>query len=84
MSFFDPITHGAKADGKVLDTKAIQAAIDEAHANGGGTVLFRSGKTYLSGSLVVKSNVWLHVEQGSLLQASPVRCLFLEWYVEFC
>ena len=72
MSFFDPISHGAEADGRTLDTEGIQAAIDEAYANGGGTVLFRSGRTYISGSLVLKTSVWLHVEQGSLLQHSGV------------
>ena len=72
MSYFDPLQYGAKADGKTLDSKAIQAAIDAAEANGGGTVVFKSGKVYYSGSLVLKSNVFLHVEQGSLLQCSHV------------
>ena len=72
MNMYDPVAHGAQADGKQVDTRPIQAAIDEAYTNGGGTVVFRSGKTYLSGSIVLKTNVWLNVEAGSVLQASGV------------
>ena len=72
MSVYDPISYGAQATSDKVDTRPIQAAVDEAHSNGGGTVLFRSGKTYLSGSIVLKTNVWLHVEAGSILQASGV------------
>ena len=72
MSVYDPISHGAKGDGHAIDTKAIQKAIDVAFDNGGGTVVFKSGKTYMAGSLVLKSNVWLHMEAGSVLQHSGV------------
>ena len=75
MSYFDPIQYGAVADGKNLDTKSIQSAIDAAETNGGGTVLFKAGKVYLSGSLVLKSNVFFYMEQGSLLQCSHVSSL---------
>src|SRR5947209_17935171 len=34
---------GAKGDGKALDTKAVQAAIDTCTAAGGGTVLVPTG-----------------------------------------
>lgn len=77
MSFFDPIEFGAKADGSTSDTRAIQSAVDAAFNNGGGIVLFRSGKTYVSGSLVLKSNVTLHLEQGSLLKCSTVSSSWL-------
>ena len=72
MPTYDPIEFGAKADGKTLDTKAIQAAIDRATNAGGGTVILHPGKLYLSGSLVLKTNVTLHVDAGSVLQCSPV------------
>jgi polygalacturonase len=59
---------GAKADGKSLNTKAIQAAIDAA-AKGGGTVVFPAG-TYLTGAIFVKTNVTLKVDKGVTLLGS--------------
>lgn len=67
---FDIREFGAVGDGTTNDAAAIQAAIDAANANGGGTVLVPAGRTYLSGSLVLKSNVELHVERGATLRAS--------------
>lgn len=61
---------GAAGDAKTNDAIAIQKAIDAANANGGGTVVVPAGATYLSGSLVLKSNVELHVERGATLKAS--------------
>lgn len=64
------IDYGAVGDGKTLDTKAIQTAIDQAHASNGGRVILAAGKTYLSGSLLVRANVELVLEEGSKLLAS--------------
>jgi hypothetical protein len=61
---------GAVGDGFSNDARAIQATIDAAHVNGGGTVLVPAGATFLAGSIVLKSNVELHVERGATLQAS--------------
>jgi polygalacturonase len=61
---------GALGDGVTNDAAAIQAAIDAAHQNGGGTVFVPAGATFLSGSIVLKSNVELNVERGATLQAS--------------
>lgn len=47
-------------DGK-LDTAAIQRAIDETSAHGGGTVVIPSG-VYDVGAITLKSNVNLHLE----------------------
>ena len=44
---------GAAGDGATIDTRAIQAAIDAAAAQGGGTVVLNPG-VYLSGSLFVR------------------------------
>ncbi len=62
--------HGAKADGKTMDTPAIQKAIDECNRNGGGTVYFPSG-IYLSGSIHLKNNITLYLENGATILASP-------------
>jgi hypothetical protein len=60
---------GAVADGQTLNTKAIQKAIDEVSSKGGGTVVFSKG-VYLTGFLVLKSDVTLHIEEGSVLLGS--------------
>ena len=68
---YDVKNYGAKGDGKTLDTPAINKAIEEAAANGGGTVYFPAG-TYLSVSIHLKSNVAIYLEQGAtILAADP-------------
>jgi len=64
--------HGAKGDGKTLDTSAIQAAIDKCFTEKGGTVLIPSGD-FLSGTLELKSNVTLHIAASGKLLGSPKR-----------
>src|SRR6185312_1555010 len=66
----DARTYGAKADGVTKDTKAIQAAIDDCANAGGGTVKL-SGGTFLSGPIVLKSNITLDVGEGTTLLGSP-------------
>ncbi|WP_432713216.1 glycoside hydrolase family 28 protein [Pedobacter sp.] len=61
--------YGAINDGKTLNTKAIQRAIDACAAKGGGMVTFLPGK-YLTGSLFVKSGVNLHIGTGVELMGS--------------
>lgn len=68
-SDFDVTWHGAVADDKTLDTAAIQAAIDAAHAAGGGRVVLPVG-TFRSGSLFLKAGVELHVAKGATLLGS--------------
>ncbi|WP_214071754.1 glycoside hydrolase family 28 protein [Mucilaginibacter sp. dw_454] len=61
--------YGAKGDGQHLDTKAIDKAIDEAAAAGGGTVYFPAGE-YLSVTIHLKSNVGLYIDQGATIEAA--------------
>jgi polygalacturonase len=55
---------GAIGDGTALDSPAIQRAIDEATSAGGGKVIVPAGK-YLAGTIVLKDNVTLHLEDGA-------------------
>lgn len=61
--------YGAVSDGKTLNTKAIQKAIDAAFKNKGGRVVFPKGN-FLSGSIVLKSNVILYFEEDAVLLGS--------------
>jgi hypothetical protein len=65
---FDVRQYGAAGDRKTLDTAAIQKAID-ACAKTGGTVYFPVGD-YLSGTIVLRSNVTLHLAPGATLWGS--------------
>lgn len=62
-------TYGADPEGKQPSAAAIQAAIDDCAAQGGGKVTFRPG-TYLTGALFVKKGVNLHIGEGVTLLAS--------------
>lgn len=66
---FSVRSHGAVGDGKVLDTAAIQRAIDAAAAAKGGRVVFPPG-SYLSGTIRLKSHVELHLAKGANLLGS--------------
>lgn len=61
---------GAIPDGQTLNTKAIQAVIDQAYDKGGGTVVIPPGR-FLTGGLVLRSRVTLHLEAGAILLGSP-------------
>ena len=63
---------GAIADGKTVNTKAIQAAIDTCSARGGGKVIVPKG-VFLTGTIVLKSGVNLHFTEGSILLGSSRR-----------
>jgi len=61
---------GARGDGTTLDTKAIQAAIDQCAKAGGGTVCLPPGR-YLSGTIFLKSGVTVRITTGAVLMGSP-------------
>ncbi len=68
---YDITNYGAKGDGVTDDAPAIQRAIDACADHGGGRVVLPAGKTYLSGTIVLRSFVDLHIESGATLSASP-------------
>jgi polygalacturonase len=69
MAELNVLDYGAIGDGTINDRAAIQKAIDLCGAAGGGGVVIPSGK-FLSGTIVLKSDVELHLEQGALLIGS--------------
>src|SRR5215218_6304843 len=60
------LKHGAVADGAFLNSKAINAAINACSAKGGGVVLVPKG-LWLTGPVVLKNNVNLHLAAGATL-----------------
>jgi len=60
---------GAKPDGKTVNTRAIQRAIDAVSQAGGGTVTVPVG-VFLSGLIELKSKVTLNLSEGSTLLGS--------------
>jgi polygalacturonase len=57
---------GAVSDGNTLNTKSINAAIDAINKKGGGVVMVPAG-LWLTGPVVLKSNVNLYLATGSTL-----------------
>ncbi len=66
---YDVRAFGATGDGKMIDSPAINRAIDAAAANGGGTVHFLAGN-YLCYSIHLKSKVALFLDQGAAIVAA--------------
>jgi polygalacturonase len=64
---FDVTAHGAVGDGKTLNTKAIQAAIQ---ACGAGEVVRIPKGIFLSGAIFLKSEMTLLIEEGAVLLGS--------------
>ena len=60
------VKFGAKADGEFLNTAAINAAIVHQAKKGGGVVSVPSG-LWLSGPIVLLSNINLHLQAGATL-----------------
>jgi polygalacturonase len=60
---------GAVADARTVNTKAIQATIDQCAASGGGVVVVPKG-TFLSGAIFLKQGVNLTVEKDGVLKGT--------------
>lgn len=61
--------YGARPGSSALNTRAINRAIQACHAQGGGRVVIPAG-VFRTGTLVMKSNVELHLQRGATLLAS--------------
>lgn len=68
--FYNVKVYGTKGDGIGYDTKSINKTIETAASVGGGTVYFPAGN-YLTGSIRLKSNITLFIDQGATIIAAP-------------
>lgn len=66
---FNILNYGAVADGKTINTIAIQKAIDAANKNSGGKVIFPKGN-FLTGSIEMKNDVEIYLDEGAVLLGS--------------
>src|SRR5579871_3829939 len=72
LQTFDVRDFGAVGDGKTNCAEALQRAIDRASQSGRGVVVFPAGK-FLTGTLILKSNVELRLDRGSTILGSRLR-----------
>ena len=68
---YNILDYGAVGDGKSDATDAIRKAIDQCHLLG-GRVYIPAGE-FLSGTIFLKSNIELYLEQGAVLRADIER-----------
>ncbi len=66
---FNILDYGAVGDSATLNTWAIQQAVDACHKAGGGLVTIPQG-VFLTGSVELKSGVYLYVSVGGTLRGS--------------
>lgn len=66
---------GAVGDGKFLNTDAFARAIRHVSEQGGGRIVVPRG-IWLTGPIVLVSNIQLHTEAGALVLFSPDRSLY--------
>ena len=60
---------GIIGDGTTINTATIQSAVDSLADNGGGCLRFPKGK-YLTGSIMLRSNVHLHLDRNATILGS--------------
>lgn len=66
---YNILTFGAKADGKTVNTIAIQNTINECRGHGGGTIIIPAG-IFVTGTVRLYSNMSLYLSAGAVLTGS--------------
>lgn len=67
---YNVLDFGAVADGVTINSKAVQAAIDECSSQGGGTVLFADGEYVLS-TVFLKENITICIDKTAKILGAP-------------
>jgi polygalacturonase len=68
-TMIDVRDHGARGDGRAIDSAAVNAAIVVAARQGGGTVLIPAGR-YLCFSIRLLSHVTIRLAEGAVIEAA--------------
>src|SRR5689334_17516829 len=76
----DPVTYGAVGDGVTDNTTAIQTAIDNCAAQGGGTVPLDHG-TFLTGPFTLASHTVLRVSAGATILGTTDQSRYVPAYI---
>ncbi len=66
---------GAVGDGLTLNTDGFRKAIEAVTSKGGGTVVIPRG-IWLTGPIILKSNIRMHADEGALILFSPDKSLY--------
>ncbi|MEN9910069.1 MAG: hypothetical protein RLZZ540_3228 [Bacteroidota bacterium] len=66
---------GAISGGQILNTQAFAKAIEAVSKKGGGKVIIPPG-IWLTGPIILKSNLELHAQAGALIKFSPDKSLY--------
>lgn len=74
---FNILSYGAKTNASYNNSSAIQQAIDAAAKNGGGRVIVPAGN-FMSGPLLLKNGVELHLDDEAVLLGSTNRLDYSE------
>ena len=67
--FHNVLDYGIIGDGKTNNTAKIKEMIASVSQGGGGTIYFPAGK-YLTGSIILKSNMTLYLDSGAVIFGS--------------
>ncbi len=81
---FDITDYGARGNGSFDNKPAIMKAVSECSEKGGGVVLVPAGIYYCKGPVSLRSNVNLHLDEGSTILFSPdpadyLPAVFTRW-----
>jgi polygalacturonase len=70
---YNVMDFGATADNSSPNKDAFNKAITHCSENGGGSVIVPAGTYYMNGSIILKSNVNLHLKENAIINFSSIE-----------